>query len=282
MSQLPRLARARQLTASVLPGRVVDGYGNLITSRLRKLAAAKSTGTLPFSGRSEGAIYFEDGKVSYAESGRIPGPAAADGPGSAAYLLGPAAADAAIPPPFARLAAILAVAEPTVDAALELLSSESRYAKFRPSKVPARGLTPSIPLEGLLAEVARRQRVLKQLSAFVTPDTAVARNPQMHAQSVRVSALQWALLIRVSHGSTPRGLAWDLSRSVFGTTAEIYRLLTLRLLTAADHSANGAGALSELPERGPAILSFVRAASDKKGYRMPDRLPAGRVLGIDA
>jgi hypothetical protein len=39
---LPGLKRARQLTASVLPGRTVDGYGDLITARLRKLSAARS------------------------------------------------------------------------------------------------------------------------------------------------------------------------------------------------------------------------------------------------
>jgi hypothetical protein len=34
-------------------------------------------------------------------------------------------------PPLNKITAILAIAEPTVDAALELLSVQSRFAKFR-------------------------------------------------------------------------------------------------------------------------------------------------------
>jgi hypothetical protein len=96
MSQTPRFTRARQLKASVLPGRRADGDENAVSGRLRKIAATGGTGTLPFSGRCDGAIYFRDGKVTHAESGRTPGPPA----------------DAA----------------PADDAALELMSSESRCA----------------------------------------------------------------------------------------------------------------------------------------------------------
>jgi Domain of unknown function (DUF4388) len=291
MSQLPGLKRARQLTASVLPGRTVDGYGNLITARLRKLAAARSTGALPFSGACEGAIYFEDGVISYAESGRTPSPVIPvvpvvpgfgpdrPGPGTS-DTDGAGGADGA--QPFGRLVKMLTMAEPTVDAALELVSSESRFSKFRPSRTPPPGLMSRIPVEGLLAEVARRQRVLKQLSAVITADTTVVRNRDIRSPSVQVSALQWSLLIRVGSESTPRGLAWQLNRSVFGTTTEIYRLLALRLLAVPTHLASGgAAALTELPERGPAILSFVRAASDQKGNKMTERITAGAALGIE-
>ena len=75
MSQTPRLRRARQLTVSLLPVRPADGYGNLVAGRLQKLATSGSTGMLPFSGSGEGAIYFRDGRIVHAESGRTPGPA---------------------------------------------------------------------------------------------------------------------------------------------------------------------------------------------------------------
>ena len=81
--------------------------------------------------------------------------------------------------------AILAIAEPTVDAALELLCASSRYADSR-SRVPNAGLAPDISLEALLAEVARRQRVLKQLSGALTADTALARNPRIRPESIRI------------------------------------------------------------------------------------------------
>ena len=58
MSQTSRFTRARQLTSTVLPGRQPDGYADQVTGRLRRIAAARSTGMLPFSGRSDGSIYF--------------------------------------------------------------------------------------------------------------------------------------------------------------------------------------------------------------------------------
>ncbi len=242
MSQIPRFTRARQLTASVWPGRVVDGYGNLIAARLRKLAAARSTGALPFTGRTDGAIYFRDGSVVFAESRRTPGPVVPAGlipaPPAAARDL---PVNGAGPGPAGRLTAMLAVTEPTVDAALELLSSESRYAKFRSARIPVVSPACSIPLEGLLAEIVRRQCVLRQLADFVTADTAVVRNPYMDTRAVKVSALQWALLIRVRDGSTPRALAWELGRSVFGTTTEVYRLMALRLLRPVGDTARPGG-----------------------------------------
>jgi hypothetical protein len=248
MSQTPRLRRARQLTASVLPTRAADGYPSLVAGRLHKISAVDGTGMLPFSGGSDGAIYFRDGKVVYAESERTPGPAAGAYPAYAEGL-----------PPLGRIVAIRAVTEPIIDAALELFAARTRPAKFRSSRLPAVGLASGIGVEALLAEISRRQRLMKQLSAVLTPDTAVMRNPHLRSESIRISAWQWALLIRVRHGCTPRDLAWDLGRSVFGTMTDVYRLLVLRLLSAVD----------EVPERDLAVMSFVRAASDKKGDTMP-------------
>jgi hypothetical protein len=249
MSQTSRFTRARQLTSTVLPGRRVDGYADQVTGRLRRIAAGRSTGMLPFSGRSDGSIYFRDGKVAFAESTRTPGPAPHEPP-------------APDQPPLDKITAILAIAEPTVDAALELLSVQSRFAKFRPSKVPDIGPVSDISLDALLAEVSRRQRLLGQLSVVLSADTALARNPHIRPDTIRVSAVQWALLIRVRHGSTPRDLAWDLCRSVFGTTIEAYRLLARQLLSVAGPRPAG-------PEPGLAAMSFVRAVSVEKGETVP-------------
>jgi len=266
MSRTPRFTRARQLTSTVLPGLRPDGRATL--GRLRQVAAARGTGMLPFSGRTEGAIYFRDGRVAYAESSRTPGPADhadrapaahADPAPAASADPAPAASPAGLPP-LSRITAILAITEPTVDAVLELLSARSRCARFRAAGLPAAGLAPGISLDALLAEVARRQRVLAQVSAVVTADTALAPNPHLSPESIRVSAWQRALLIRVSPGSTPRDLAWDLGRSVFCTTAEVYRLLARRLLSVAGDPVPAPGDAAGLP-----ALSFVRAASVRNG-----------------
>lgn len=124
---------------------------------------------------------------------------------------------------------------------------------------PDVGLASGIGVDELLAEIGRRQRLMKQISAVLTPDTVISRNPHLRSDSVRISAGQWALLIRVTHGSTPRNLAFDLGRSVFCTVTDVYRLLVLRLLMAA----------GQVPELGLAVMSFVRAAALKKGDTMP-------------
>jgi hypothetical protein len=260
MSQAARLTRARQLTASVWPGPGKDGFVSPAAVRLRKLAAAGSTGLLPFA---DGAVYVRDGRVVHAQSSRTPGPPAGT------ELAGPDLARAD------WLAAALALTEPTVDAAAELLWGDSRPARFRSGAVPAgglaHGLASGIAVDALLAEVARRQRVMRQLSAVVTPDTTVVRNPHLGAAEVGVSALQWALLIRVRRGTTPRDLAWAVNRSVFGTTIEVYRLLTLRLLAVPRLVAPaGAG-----PAHGPVSLSFIQAATERRGGSMSDHAEAG-------
>lgn len=261
MSQAQRLTRARQLTASVLLGK--DGYASPAATRLRRLAAAGSTGILPFTGAGDGAIYVRGGRVVRAESSRTP---AAVRPTELATQ-----AD--------RLAAALALAEPTVDAAADLLADDWRPARFRSSAVPADSIADGIAVDALLAEVARRQRITGQLAGVLTPDTTVVRNQHLGAAEVRVSALQWALLIRVRRGSTPRDLAWALRRSVFGTTIEVYRLLALRLLTVPRPAA------PDGPR--PVTLSFIRAAAPAaaaeavktKGGSMPHHIQPGSAAG---
>jgi hypothetical protein len=279
MSQLSRFSRARQLTASVWSGKATDDYESLVAARLRKLAAADSTGMLPFSGAGDGAIYFRDGTVVLARSTRTPGPSVSAGTVSAvAFSPTPSAtpdgADGADAggTPFTRLATALAVAEPTIDATVDLLSSQSRLAKFRPAKTPVHAAVPGIDVEDLLTEAARRQRILHQLAPVVTTDTVVTRNPFLSTPDIGVLAPQWALLVRVRDGSTPRALAWELGRSVFGTTLEVYRLLALRLLSSADHRAHRNG---QEPRYGPATMSFVRAVSPEQGGIVAAGVPVG-------
>ena len=279
MNQLSRFSRARQRTASVWSGKAPDGYESLVAARLRKLAAADSTGMLPFSGAGDGAIYFRDGTIVLARSTRTPGPsvnastvsavAFSSAPGTTPDGVGGTDAGRT---PFTRLAAALAVAEPTIDATVDLLSHESRFAKFRSAKTPVSAAVPGIGLEDLLTEVARRQRILHQLAPVVTADTVVARNPFLSTPDIGVLAPQWALLVRVRDGSTPRALAWELGRSVFGTTLEVYRLLALRLLSSADHRAHRNG---QEPRYGPATMSFVRAVAPEEGGIVAAGVPVG-------
>jgi Domain of unknown function (DUF4388) len=273
MSQVTRRTGVRRLADSVWPGRAVEGYANLIAARLRKLAAADSTGMLPVSGRGDGAIFFRDGRVVYAESSRTPGPQRAAG--LAAFGLLPedsaepgasgarAGAKLVVRPSLGRLARVLALTEQTIDAIAELLSTESRYAKFRPSDIPPVPPISPITVETALAEVERRRQILRQLAPVVSADTPVIRDVARESPSFQVSAPQWALLVRVGDGATPRTLALTLGHSVFGTTIEIYRLLALGLLTVPGHPpALGGG---QGVRRPGTVMSFLRAVCDAGG-----------------
>jgi hypothetical protein len=267
----------------------VNGYANLIAARLRKLAEEESAGMLPMSGRGDGAVFFRGGQVVYAESSRTslpslrtsglaalgstrreasrfpgspapgsPGPPGSPGEGH------PGEAGVVAARSVSRLAGLLELTELIIDALAELLSTESRYAKFRPAEVLPVGQGRPMPVEALLSEVQRRHEVQRQLAAVLTPDTAVARHPSLDPPAAQVSPTQWSLLARAGDVTTPRGLAMQLGRSVFGTTIEVYRLLELGLLV--------------VPGRPPApadgrpvtVISFIRAAS---GGRGSDALP---------
>jgi len=262
MSPIPK--RLRVLAGSVWPGREVDGYANLIAARLRKLAAAGSTGMLPVSGPAEGAIVLRGGSVVHAESSRTSPRRTVD-----LAALGLALAEASPPsegeaaaqvaaPPIGMVAGLLAITEPTIDAATELLSSKSRYAKFRRSEVPVAVQPHPIPVAALLTEVERRHRVLSQLAAVVTADTPVIRSASLAWPRLQVSAPQWALVVGMSDGMTPRGVAMKQGRSVFATTIEVFRLIELGLLAVPGQEpppADGRGT----------VLAFMRAVHNERG-----------------
>ncbi len=257
----------------------MDGYANLMATRLRKLAGTGSTGVLPVSGPGEGAIFFHEGQVIYAESSRTPMPAPrrAQLPAPRQVALGLMPEKAAEPAsgqyhgsgelallrPSSKLANLLALTEPSIDALTDLLSNESRFGKFRPAVGPPVDRIRRMPVELLLVEVDRRRTVLRQLAPVVTPDTTVVREPRLDSppnelSAVQVSALQWGLLLRAGDRVTPRGLGLQLGRSVFGTTIEVFRLVTLGLLAVPGRPPASAG--------GPtAILSFSRAVSAPGG-----------------
>jgi hypothetical protein len=274
MSQISRRTRVRQFAYSVWPGRTVNGYANLIAARLRKLADERSTGMLPVSGRGDGAIFFRGGQVVYAESSRtsLPGPRAtgldvlALAPGKAPGHPGeghPGEQGLVAARSVSRLAGMLELTELVIDALTELLSSESRYAKFQQADVLPIGHGRPVSVAALLAEVQRRHEVLRQLGAVVTPDTAVTCEPWFDPPSAQVSPAQWALLVRAGDETTPRALAMQLGRSVFGTTIEVYRLVELGLLAVPGRPPTPA---DELAARRPAAtMSFIRAVPGGKG-----------------
>ena len=257
------------------PTRSTGDYVDSLAARVRRLAAGRSTGTLPFSGLSEGAIYFRAGHVVGAESSRTPpgqpaggAPALADASLNGHAATGQHAETSAAQPDDDLLAPLLRV-EPAIDAVLDLVLSQSDIGRFRTGKGRGGPDLLSLPADSVVTEIARRLHLVRQMTALVTADTAVSRSPRLRSARVQVSASEWALLIRAGAATTPRTLAWALGRSVFATTTEVYRLMAQHLLLAADQ----AGHTADLTQRDPlsplepcqGSLSFLRAVSDEKG-----------------
>jgi hypothetical protein len=260
----------------------VNGYANLIAARLRRLAATEGTGMLPVSGPGDGAFFIRGGQVVRAESSRTSprrmGGLAALGLAAVPTSTAPAStvptstvpagepvggvrvggAELVAVPSIGRVTGLLAVAELTIDAATELLSSESRYEKFRQSDVPFQPQARPIPVAALLAEVERRHHVLSQLAGAVTADTRVVRNGSPDWPRRQVSRPQWALVMGIADGRTPRSLAMELGRSVFATTVEIYRLIMLGLLAVPGNPPAGAAGPGEM-------MPFTRAMDSGRG-----------------
>jgi hypothetical protein len=181
-------------------------------------------------------------------------------------------------PSVSLLARVLAVTEPTIDAATELVSSDYRFAKFRHGDRPPVDHVRPIPVETLLTEVDRRRAVLRQLMAVVTPDTVVIRQPSLDAPSAQVSRTQWALLARAGGGTTPRGLALQLGQSVFGTTIEAYRLIVLGLLAVSGREPSLRGESAAGRARVPAGGSGGPGGSG--GTMLPGTLAGTRPLAV--
>jgi hypothetical protein len=250
--------------ATKLP-RPASGYADLLAVRLRRLAAGRSTGILPFSGLSDGAIYLRGGYVVGAESSRTPGfPAASPNGRPPTHPGAPANAGK----PEGDLLARLLCVEPAIDAVLDLVLGQSAIGRFRAGKGHS-GPDISLPADSLVTEIARRLHLVRQMAAVVTADTTVSRSPRLHADRVQVSALQWALLIRAGSATTARILACALGRGVFGTTTEVYQLVAQHLLSVADETG-GAQELKQHDALGPlepcpGAISFLRAVPYEKG-----------------
>jgi hypothetical protein len=116
-----------------------------------------------------------------------------------------------------------------------------------------------------MTEVSRRYEVMLQVAVLLTPDTAVARDPRPRAGAFQVSDTQWAILIRVSSPVTPRGLALELGQSVFSTTIEVFRMVTLDLLSVVGASSRPAGQNGGFNRDRPTI-SFIRALANEHGH----------------
>jgi hypothetical protein len=67
-------ARAARTGTAGSTGRAAVSRPGQLTARLRKLAAAGSTGALPLTGAREGTIHLRAGQVTRAESSWTPGP----------------------------------------------------------------------------------------------------------------------------------------------------------------------------------------------------------------
>ncbi len=195
-----------------------------VTTQLGKLARAGRTGVLSLPGDNGGAIRLYRGDVSGAESPRTPDLASR----LARWPAGPGRGSA--PSEFERA---WVVREAIADAAFDLLAKIPRAGRFTDDDAPDPDGASAVTVGELLAEVNRRREITRQLSAYVTPDSIVAREPRFRGDGVHIPASQWALLVRMNGPVTPRELAMERGGSVFTTTLDLFRLITVGLVVVA-------------------------------------------------
>jgi hypothetical protein len=221
---------------------------NPVVIRLGKLADSRQTGVLELSGDARGRIHMSRGVIIHADSRLAPDLATRLARAETSARRGA----------VSSLERSWIAREATVDAATELLSGKPRHTRFRtPEQLDPADLA-DIPVAALVSEVGRRHTIIQQLSAVLTPDTAVARNLRLGSRAVHVSDLQWAIVVRAGNPAAPRSLALELGQSVFGTTVEVFRMVTMGLLSVVDDPArprDGAGETS----RARHAMSFIRA-----------------------
>lgn len=226
-----------------------------VETQLGSLAAAKRSGVLRVSGGDgSGAVHLRAGTVAYAESDAVPG---------AADRLARYCDDKSAMPGLTDR--MWVIREATADAVTALLSGPPRYGRFRAGAAANLPGTeyPGMPVAQLLAEVARRRQIISQMSAVLTADTIVARNPRLRSPAVQVSAAQWALLIRMADPRTVRSLALELGASVFVSTIEVFRLVRLNLALVIDGPGFPASPPDgdDFPGTRRAAISHIRAVA---------------------
>jgi hypothetical protein len=213
-----------------------------VTTQLGKLAQARRSGVLWLPGDDNGAIRLYHGEVTGAESPRIPDLASR----LARWSAEPGRRESAP----SELERDWVAREAIADAAADLLAMAPRAGRFTDGGGPGPDGAGAMTVGELLAEVSRRREISRQLSACVTADSVVGRDPRFRGGGAHIPASQWALLVRMNGPVTPRGLAMERGRSVFTTTLEVFRLITVGLVAVADGQ----------PPDGQAI-SFIRATA---------------------
>ncbi len=166
------------------PARPATDYAESLAGRLRRLEAGRSTGILPFSGRSDGAVYLRAGRVVGAESSRTPG-FSATFPQTMSWQpdlvptttpLGVELAPTAVPEPLAAGAApeTLAAAVPQALAAGSTSPSDPS-PNGRPAAGPAAIASAKKSVSGLLAQLLHIEPAIDAVLDLVLSQSAIGR-----------------------------------------------------------------------------------------------------------
>lgn len=239
----------------------MTGSDDPVVARLRALAADGRTGALHLSGDYGGAVFLAEGRIIHVDSaltppvealllratgaeampeGQVVGNGDSGGSGGTPQnLVGRMVKRGEIDPTLVELTSRAAMA----DAAGELLQpavTQGCSTRFRANQRHWLGGPWPVELEALLAEAARRQRLLRMLAHRLTPDTPVLRSTRLPGERIWLTSSQWDLVRHADGQHTARALAWRLGRGVVATTVELARLLDLGALTIPGDGADGA------------------------------------------
>lgn len=239
-----------------------------VVSNLRRLCEQRADAVVHVGWQDE--IVVRDGGIAWIGSARVPPLGALPtvsrpvaGSGWARVRLPETTDPNAAPPDPATMSDRLwerICRAAVVDAGLVVLDS-TRQVRTQSWDIPRWShLMPVTPLPEVLAETARRRRVLSRVAAVVTPESILRKKAVGHSSdTISLSAPQWSLLTAVREREEVSELAGRTAFGLFATTLLAYTLIRVGVLAAAGGTGSNAGLASGSVFLGAAVAPVGEA-----------------------
>ncbi|GGJ95805.1 hypothetical protein GCM10010123_27120 [Pilimelia anulata] len=240
---------------------------------LADLAAARATGALHIGSDPPGLLQLVDGRVTHAASPLAPGVGDLLTIGGRLPVeVWQSAVDAGIGEHrvggvlleqghLTRGELELCVLSVIYDAAYFVLVPHAVPVRFEPDRPHWLGPVAAVPAAKLSAEVDRRRRLLDEILDRPAVDAApVVPVPRIRRDRVRLTSLQWELIVHSDGQRSATDLARHLGRAAYACLQEVRRLV-----------ADGLLQPPVLPPPGPAAPA---GGGDPRGSALDPRAPA--------
>ncbi|GGK20694.1 hypothetical protein GCM10010124_11550 [Pilimelia terevasa] len=172
------------------------------------------------------------------------------------------------------------------DATYFVLVPRAVPVRFEPDRPHWLGAVAAVPVPALVGETARRRRALTEILDRPEVDsTPVVPVPRLRRDRIRLSGLQWELIVHADGQRTPTGLARRLGRASYACLQETRRLAAEGLVRMPPANRVGAGAGYALPAAAAGLPSAGRREAHtvevpaQRGARLSPAPGAGPAVG---